>query len=391
LPVRNLAARLGGAAAFLWLGCWITPASAALSDFTLPPPSFAVGDAELTLSAWAGGALFAPSERSSAAASGALLISPQLRRDYDSGLVLALSGTIAASDALSHSRYGGRALEKLFGEMRTGLGRVEIGLTDGAGYQLAVTGPKADPAISLDDPRTSFFRDPATGRTLADRFALRTPVGASSDYAKIVYVSPALFGAQLSLSFTPSEGRQLPFLDAGPDVPGRQTDIWELGLRYSREVGPVSLTAYGAAAEGRGEHKLPGQEGISDLGAGLRADYPLNDDVMLSLGGAYRQSNAYSFAINQSWQGGTTSVSHISGGVSSGDFTVSLEYGSGRADAVAALPRRGLGAWEAAMAYRISPGLSASWGWQHMIYAGSRAPRLSLDAVFFHLTAQTSQ
>jgi hypothetical protein len=112
---------------------------------------------------------------------------------------------------------------------------------------------------------------------------------------------------------------------------------------------------------------------------------------MLSLGGAYRQSNAYSFAINQSWQGGTTSVSHISGGVSSGDFTVSLEYGSGRADAVAALPRRGLGAWEAAMAYRISPGLSASWGWQHMIYAGSRAPRLSLDAVFFHLTAQTSQ
>ena len=42
-----------------------------------------------------------------------------------------------------------------------------------------------------------------------------------------------------------------------------------------------------------------GQEGVSDLGFGLRADYPVNDDLSLSLGGAYRQSNAYAFDINQ--------------------------------------------------------------------------------------------
>ena len=55
---------------------------------------------------------------------------------------------------------------------------------------------------------------------------------------------------------------------------------------YSDDFGPVTLTAYGGAAEGRGEHKLPGQEGVSDLGAGLRADYTVNDDLTLSLGGA---------------------------------------------------------------------------------------------------------
>ena len=51
-------------------------------------------------------------------------------------------------------------------------------------------------------------------------FALRTEVGASSNYAKFVYTSPSLFGAQLALSFTPSEGKQLPFLNAGPHLPG---------------------------------------------------------------------------------------------------------------------------------------------------------------------------
>jgi hypothetical protein len=51
-------------------------------------------------------------------------------------------------------------------------------------------------------------------------FALRTRVGASSNYAKIVYTSPSLFGAQLALSFTPSEGKQLPFPECGAACAG---------------------------------------------------------------------------------------------------------------------------------------------------------------------------
>ena len=69
-----------------------------------------------------------------------------------------------------------------------------------------------------------------------------------------------LFGAHLALSFTPTEGKQLPFLNAGPHLPGRQADIWEAALRYETEVGPVSLSAYAALAEGRAEHKLSGQD-----------------------------------------------------------------------------------------------------------------------------------
>ena len=89
----------------------------------------------------------------------------------------------------------------------------------------------------------------------------------------------------------------LPFLTAGPHVLKRQADIWEAGPRYSDDFGPVTVTGYGGVAEGRGEHKLARQEGVSDLGLGLRADYGVNDDLSLSLGGSYRHSNAYAFDV----------------------------------------------------------------------------------------------
>jgi len=225
---------------------------------------------------------------------------------------------------------------------------------------------------------------------------LRTQVGASSNYAKIVYTSPSLFGAQLALSFTPSEGKQLPFLNAGPHVPGRQVEFWEAALRYETDLGPVSLSAYGAVSESRAEHKLPGQEGTSDLGTGVKADYPLDEDTSLSLGGAYRQSNAYGFDVNQTWQAGTTRVGHVSAAVIRDRWMAGLEYGTGTADAVSSLPRLGLNGLEASIGYRISDSIKVSSGWQHQSYSRDAgtffngARQLKMDAVYLHLTLNTS-
>jgi hypothetical protein len=298
---------------------------------------------------------------------------------------------------LSRGRYDGDVIERLAGEARTGLGRIEIGITDGAGYDLAVTGPKVDAGVSLDDPRTSFYRDPASHRAVTDMFALRTEVGASSNYAKFAYASPVLFGAQIALSFTPTEGKELPFLNAGPHLAGRQADIWEAALRYETDIGPVSLSAYGALAEGRGEHKLPGQEGVSDLGAGVKADYPVTEDISVSLGGSYRQSNGYGFNLNQVFQAGTTRAGHVSAAVIDDKWMAGLEYGNGVADAVAGAPRLGLNGLEASLGYAISGSASVSTGWQHLDYGRSRgsffngAPQLKLDAVFLHLNLHTSE
>ncbi len=366
---------------------------------SLAPPSWPVGPAELKLGAEASGALFNPDQpgRRGVQASGALRLMPELKRNYDSGLSLALDGTFIAADPLSRGRYDGDVIERLAGTVGTGLGKIAIGITDGAGYGLAVTGPKVDPGVSLDDPRTSFFRDPNTHRAVNDMFALRTEVGASSNYAKIVYTSPSLFGAQVSLSFTPSEGKQLPFLNAGPHLPGRQVEFWEAALRYETDVGPVSLSAYGAVSESRAEHKLPVQEGTSDLGAGLKADYPLDEETSLSLGGAYRQSNAYAFNVNQTWQAGTTRVGHVSAAVTHNQWMAGLEYGNGAADGVSSLPRLGLTGLQTSIGYKISDGIQVSGGWQHQSYSRSAgaffngARELKMDAVYLHLTLNTSE
>jgi hypothetical protein len=363
----------------------------------LAPASWPVGQAELRLAGEAGGALSGSTDHHGVQASGAVRLMPELRRDYDSGLSLGLGGTFTAADPLSRGRYDGDVIERLAGSARTGLGKIEVGITDGAGYDLAVGGPKIDPGISLDDSRTSLLRDPGTHRAVTDMFALRTQVGASSNYAKLAYTSPLLFGAQLALSFTPSEGKQLPFLNAGPHVAGRQVDIWEAALRYEMEVGPISLSAYGAVAEGRAEHKLAGQEGVSDLGAGLRADYPVSDEIGVSLGGAWRQSNAHGFDINQSWQAGTTRAGHISAAVTYEKWMAGVEFGNGAADAVAGLPRLGLNGLEASLGYKISDSIGFSTGWQHLTYSrGSElffngAPQLKMDAVYFHLNLKTSE
>lgn len=375
------------------------PARAALSDVTLAPLSFPVGSAELRLDAQAGGALFAPRQPGwdGTRARGALLFMPQLRRDYDSGLSLSLNATFAAADPLSRM-YDGDMIEYLTVAAQTGLGRLEIGITDGAGDALDVGGPKVDPLVSLDDPRTSFYRDPFTGRAVINMFALRSQVSASSNYAKFVYTSPSLFGAQLALSFAPTEGRQLPFLNAGPKMPGRQVTFWEAALRYEAELEFVSLAAYAAVSESRGEHKLPGQEGTSDLGFGLRLSYPLDDDFTLSLGGAWRQSNAYAFDVNQTWRPSTTRVQHVSATVTDGNWTAGVEYGNGvaREVVIAGLPRLGLNGTQASVGYRLSPSMDISTGWQRLGYSRSTgsffngARQLKMDAVYLHLNLHTS-
>ena len=378
-------------------GLLLTGLAPAAHAAPLPPYRTALGDYALDIGGAAGGALFTANDHQNSDASGVIKLMPRLHRDFDSGLSLGLDATIAASDVLSRGRYGGDVFEKAYGDIRTGLGRVEIGQTDGAAYDLSLTGPKVDAAASMDNPQTTFFRDPSTGHAFSDNFTLRTEIGASSNYAKIAYVSPALFGAQLAVSFTPNQGKEvLPFLHEGPHVAGRQADIWEGALQYSDDIGPISFSAYGGVAVGRAEHKPAGQEGVSDLGAGLRADYPVNDDFTLSLGGAWRQSNAYGFAIARSFQAATTTARQASASATYDDWMLGLEYGDGNAGAVPGAPRLSLTGYEAVLGYSLSNSIQPSIGWQHLTYDRSSgifynsAPRIGLDAVFLHLNLKTT-
>ena len=368
----------------------LAPAHADVTPLVLP-----AGQAELFLNGSAEGALFGPRQPGNGdAASGILRFSPTLKRSYDSGFSWSLNATLAASDSLSRGRYDGDVLEKAYAETSLLLTTIRVGQADGAAYNLAVSGPRAGQAI--DDAQISYFRDPFTGRAVTDQFALRTAVGSSSNFAKISLESPTLFGITLAFSFTPSEGKNvIPWLSPGPQATGRQATIWEGAIRYSDDFGPFTLSAYAAMADGRAERKLPGQEGIGDYGLGVRADYYLDDTLTLSLGGSWRQSNAYAFDIHRSYDGPTTRAMDISAGLSWENWSFAMEYANGSAAAIPGQPRLTLNGTQISLAYELDRSVSISTGWQHLgygrdagvFYDGSQ--RLSLDALYVQLSLKT--
>ena len=327
---------------------------------------------------------------------GAATFAANLERDYDSGLQLSLKSTFEVyHDRLSIDNYGGDFVQKVYGVVQTGLGRVEIGNTDGAAFVLASTGPVVEEDISIDNTNASFFRDPSTGQAFINVFALNSATEASLNYAKVSYYSPRLFGVQIGASFTPSEGKDvLPFLDNGADVSNRQKGIWEAAANYTDTFGPVSLNVSGGWSVGHADNKTPGHAGLTDWSFGSEVDYSIDDDWKVAFGGAYRQSNAYTFGLNDVQASGHTTSAHLSATVSNGSWIAGGELGSGTADGRLGDPTIGVHGASATVGYVLNSNIQLNVGWERFHYARDTgtfyngAPRIDMDAVFLHLQFQ---
>lgn len=352
----------------------------------------------VSLGGEAHGALFAPDLPSTGPAdqrwaSGAADLSLALQRNYDSGLTLALKSRFEVlRDRLSYDNYGGNLVQKVYGVAQTGLGSIEIGVTDGAAYVLSVTGPVVDGAVSLENPNTTFFIDPATGRPLAETFSLQTGLNASSNYAKLSYYTPRILGIQLGLSYTPSQGREvIPFLNNGPHAPNRQKSIWETALSYSQAFEDFNLGLYGAAAFAHGDGKGANHGSLTDFSFGSEIDIPIGEEWMLAFGGAYRRSNAYAFGIYDVGNDGASEGTHLSTKLSWNDFSLGGEYASGTAEG-SSDPVFGLRGFSVTGGYQLTQNLQASLGWQELHYSRNTgtfydgSKRLKVNAVFVHLT-----
>jgi hypothetical protein len=370
---------------------FLAPAASRAEIFPVDPLVTELGPATLNLRGIADGAVFA-TDRDGNTAAGLLRLNPAIVRNYDTGMAISLEASIlAAHDALALDRYGNDVFEKVYGKLQFGLGRFEIGQTDGAAYTLAVTGPKIDPAVSVDDPQMTFFRDPATGRAFQSIFALRSETGSSGNFAKLAFYTPKLFGVQVGLSYTPSEGKNvLPFLDAGPDTANRQNRMWEMAAAYETQLGDATAKISGGVTMGHNEWRTPGHEGLTDWAFGAQVDYPLDDAWKISAGAAYRRSNAYAFDVNDVQAFDNTGALHASMAATWKDWSAGFEYSHGTARALDApdLDARGM---QAALSYAINGNLQLAGGWQRFVY--KRNPgvfyngrqRIDMNAGFAHL------
>ena len=374
------------------------PAQAAWDDWSLSPLSGSIDDwgIDYKVGGQAYGSAFDADQPGSgfatAGITGAASLNASLERDYDSGMTIALKSVFEVyHDKLSGDNYGSDLVQKVYGEVQTGLGRVDVGMTDGAAYALAVVGPEVSPEATIDNPNATFFVDPSTRRAFINVFTLNSAVESSLNYAKLSYYTPRLFGVQIGLSYTPSEGKDvLPFLNNGPNVANRQKSLWEGALNYSDSFGPLTLGVAAGLTLAHGDHKTPGHAGLTDWGVGTQADWNIDDDTKLSLGGAWREANTYTFDINDALARGATQSVHASTVLTRGSWSLGAEFGTGRADGSLGLPTLQVHAYTIDAAYTVNSNLQLSGGWQRQNYGRSSgffyngAPRIEMDALFLH-------
>lgn len=368
-------------------------------DWSVSPYETGIGDnLQLKLKGLADASAYASDQPgfpgfSKVGATAAAQLGATLERDYDSGLTIALKSVFEVyHDELSSDNYGGDFVQKVYGQVQTGLGRIELGNTDGATYTLGVTGPVVSSFTSIDNPNVTFFKDPLTGDAFASTFALNSAVESSLNYAKVSYYTPRLFGVQLGASFTPSEGKDvLPFASKGPHVADRQTDMWELALSYNDYVGPFQVSASGGWTAGHDDLKTPGHAGLSDWALGAEVDYAIDDDWKLGFGGAYRRANAYAFGINDVLADGDTTSTHVSATLTRGSWILGGEWGGGSAEGGSLAPTLGLHAASATLGYVLNANLQLNLGWEQFLYHRTSgtfyngARRLEMNAGFLNI------
>ncbi len=372
-------------------------AAADWSDWSISPYTGEVGSVDYSLGGQVQGSVFDANQPSAPSldkwgATGAASVNARLQRDYDSGLSLALKGTFEIyHDHLSGDNYGSDLVQKVYGSVQTGLGHIDVGMTDGAAYALSITGPVVNPEVTIDNSNATFFRDPSTGAAFTNVFALNSAVESSLNYAKISYYTPRLFGLQIAASFTPSEGKDvIPFLNTGPHVADRQTNMWEAAVNYSDNFGPVTLGVYGGLTVAHDDAKTFGHKGLTDWAVGTEIDWNVNDDVKWSAGGAYRKADTYAFNINNALNSGSTTSLHFSSTVTYGSWIAGGEFGEGNTDGLLGAPTLHNQAYLFDVAYAVNTNLQLTAGWEKLNYSRNiglfynGAPHIAMDAQFLH-------
>lgn len=382
--------------AALLAGLATAPAHAGLSDWDISPAKIELGNGwTATLGGEANLTGYTARQQGgidTTDATASIYLDPGIEKLFANGWRVGVHTTLNAyHDTLSGDNYGNDFFQKVYLFVATPYGRLELGQQDGAAYKMAVTGPLVASEAAIDDANIGFFRDPSTGGAMTGLFNVRTGVFTTFNAAKISYYSPRLFGIQIGASYTPHLVKDvIPFISSGPHVADRQDNLFEGAVNYTGYFGRISLGLYAGLAVGHNAQRTASHDDVHDWATGGEIDYDLGD-ATLAVGGAYHQSNGYTFDPGSAFNHGSTHAVHASTQLTAGSWLFGFEYSQGVADAVAAMPKLDITGYEANVAYVINSNLQLTASWQHQRFARSTGtfynglPHVGMDAGFLYL------
>ncbi len=291
-------------------------------------------------------------------------------------------------DRLSADNYDSDTVQRLYLFLQTGFGRVEIGQQDGAAYTLGLTGPIVDGQVTLENRNISLFRDPTTGDDFGALFRQTTTVQNSSNYAKINYVSPRLFGVQVGASYTPQTVRTpLPFTGNARDDANQQHQIWELAASYTGYFSGFAVGVTSGLAHGRLKNRTVDGDDLLDWAVGTQIAYNV-DDTKISFGGAYRGSNAYLLDINEVRGDSRARLVQLSATLEKPVWLAGVEFTNGDIEGPVDFTITG---FQVSAGYKINANMQATVGWQHYDYSRNAGnfynglPEIGMNAAFLSL------
>lgn len=319
------------------------------------------------------------------------VFAPSVVKDFADGWEIGAKGSLLAyHDHLSGDNYGNDVFELGYVYAQTPYGRIEIGQANGVAYGQSVTAPVVDSPAAINDANVTFFKDPATGGAFNGIWNLRSGVFTSANYSKISYLTPRFDSLQFGISYAPYQAKGFPpFVNGDHHVADRATNFVEGSANYQRQFGNWNLQAYTAIGTAHDDAPTPGHDNAWDWGIGAETDYSFADSK-LSLGTAYRISNAYTFNVQQAASHGTTSNIDSSIVYSFGSWIAGVEYETGIADAVLGQPALHENGWNPSVAYAVNANLLLTLGWQELHFRQSSGvfyngkPSIGMDAAYLH-------
>ncbi|MCZ6755919.1 MAG: porin, partial [Gemmatimonadetes bacterium] len=143
---------------------------------------------------------------------------------------------------------GNTVVDERWVEFSGTFGKLVIGSNDDAAKEMQYQAPAGSYQMGVN---TATFAIPAVGGNAIGGYPT-TFVGPSGDSQKIIYFSPRFSGFQLGLSYSPDD-RVHENQDGGSindDEPGRQKDIFSIGVNFVDSFGGVDIAVAGGYDRG---------------------------------------------------------------------------------------------------------------------------------------------
>ena len=259
--------------------------------------------------------------------------------------------------------------QRLYLFTQTGFGRLEIGQVDGAAYTLGLTGPLVDQQVTLENRNISLFRDPTTGEDFGGFFAQATTVKSSSNYAKLNYISPRLFGMQIGASFTPQTVRTpLPFTGNPSDDPNQQRAIWEVAASYTGYFSGVAVGVTGGFAHGRLMNRTDGYDDLVDWAIGTQIAYTHRRFEDHRRRRVSRAPMRYLLDIEQVRDDSRSRMVQLSATFEKPTWLAGVEFS--HAD-IAGVDGYAINGFQVAAGYKVNANMQLTIGWQYYDYSRS--------------------